>query len=163
MTDKSKDKKHKERVELDKLLDIKMAIDEIQGHPKFPEGKLAWYEDKYYRGYCERQLAILGEAASKLASEHGYEVIDPETPWPLIRGLRNVLVHVYWQTDKEILWKIIEIHLPEFKKKVLIWIENKEYLLQEASTLEQGERKEGKLSRKLRDAVENEPPSDTIA
>src|ERR1700677_3871966 len=66
--------------------------------------KQAWDEDKYFRGYCEKQLAIIGEAASKLATEHNYESLDPETSWPLIKGLRNVLVHVYWKTDKDILW-----------------------------------------------------------
>lgn len=158
MSDEPRDKRSIERLELDRLRDIQKAIDEIQGHPRFPEGKKAWDEDKYYRGYCERQLAILGEAASKLASEHDYETKYPETPWPLIKGLRNVLVHVYWRVDPEILWKIIDEHMPVLKSKVDKWTEEREKALQDKPEPEKGQRTEGKLSKKIRELMEKERP-----
>lgn len=94
MTDGTYEKRPIERIELDRLYDIKKAIEGIEDYPRFPEGKAAWDEDKIFRIYCERLLAIIGEAASKLASEHDYEKKAPEIPWASIKGLRNVLVHV---------------------------------------------------------------------
>jgi uncharacterized protein with HEPN domain len=158
MTDEPREKRPIERLELDRLRDVQKAIDEIQGHPRFPEGKAAWDEDKYYRGYCERQLEIVGEAASKLAADHEYEKIDPETPWKLIKGLRNVLAHVYWRTNKEILWKIIDEHVPELKGKVDQWIEERERALKDKPEPEKSEKKEGKLARKIRELTEKERP-----
>lgn len=157
MSDEPRERRPIERLELDRLRDIQHAIEEIQGHPRFSEGKAAWDEDKYYRGYCERQLAIIGEAASKLASEHDYEKVDPETPWPLIKGLRTVLVHVYWRTDPQILWKIIDEHVPELKSKVDKWVEERERALKDRPEPEKSG-KESKLSKKIRELTEKEPP-----
>lgn len=58
MTDESREKRSAERKELDRLLDIRDAIENIQEHPRYPEGKAAWDEDKYYRGYCERRQQL---------------------------------------------------------------------------------------------------------
>lgn len=143
-----------ERLELDRLRDIQHAIEEIQGHPRFCEGRPAWDADKYYRGYCERQLAIVGEAASKLATEHQYDTLAPEIPWPLIKGLRNILVHAYWRTDPDILWKIIDEHLPELKAKTDAWILLRESALSKAAESSTGTKKESKIARKLREATE---------
>ncbi len=154
MSKESEDKRAIDRLELDRLRDIQRSINEIQNHPRFQEGKLAWDEDKYFRGYCERQLAILGEAASKLASEHSYEKIDQGTPWALIKGLRNVLVHVYWRTDNEILWKIINEHMPVLKNKVDNWVDERETALKKQPVTEKGEHRESKLTRKLRELTE---------
>jgi uncharacterized protein with HEPN domain len=79
-----------ERKELDRLLDIKDAIENIQGHPRYLEGKQAWDDDKYYRGYCERQLGIVGEAASRLSADFDYEIKHPDVPWRQVKALRNI-------------------------------------------------------------------------
>lgn len=148
-----------ERLELDRLRDIQQAIEEIHGHPRFREGRPAWDADKYYRGYCERQLAIVGEAASKLATEHKYDSFAPEIPWTLIKGLRNILVHAYWRTDKDILWKIIDQHLPELKGKTDAWIREKEKSFKDDLEATGPSGKESKIARKLREATEKQPPS----
>jgi hypothetical protein len=59
---------------------------------KDTEGLSAWHDDEYFRGYCERQLSILGESMSKLGTDFGYEARYPEVEWPLIRGFRHFLV-----------------------------------------------------------------------
>lgn len=158
MTDESPGKRPIERIELDRLYDIKKAIEEIQDYPRFSEGKSAWDEDKIFRIYCERLLAIIGEAASKLASEHDYETKAPEIPWASIKGLRNVLVHVYWKADKEILWTIIDEHVPPLKEMVDKWIEEKERILKERPELDikKSEKKESKLFRRIREMTDKE-------
>jgi uncharacterized protein with HEPN domain len=108
MSDETPAKRSAERRELDRLLDIKEAIENIQGHPRFCEGKPAWDEDKYYRGYCERQLGIIGEASTRLSADFGYDTKHPEVPWRQIKALRNILVHMYWGSDPQILWGVVE-------------------------------------------------------
>lgn len=106
MTDESTGKRSAERKELDRLLDIRDAIENIQEHPRYPEGKAAWDEDKYYRGYCERQLGIIGESASRLSADHDYESKHPDVPWRQVKALRNILVHVYWGSDPQSLGEL---------------------------------------------------------
>jgi uncharacterized protein with HEPN domain len=147
------------RRELDRLLDIHDAIENICEHPRHPDGKKGWDEDKYYRGYCERQLGIFGEAASCLTTDFGYEATHSEIPWRQIKALRNILVHMYWGSDPKILWNIVENYLPELKDSVDKWIDEKEKQIESQSTEEKNpNRREGKLSRKIRELAEKERP-----
>lgn len=58
----------------------------------------------------ERNLQIIGEAASSLPAEITDE--HPEIPWPQIRGFRNILVHQYFGVDVATVHDVIESHLP---------------------------------------------------
>jgi len=157
MTEEGTGKRSQERKELDRLLDIKDAIENIQGHPRYLEGKQAWDDDKYYRGYCERQLGIIGEAASRLSADFDYEIKHPDVPWRQVKALRNILIHVYWGSDPDILWGIVEQHVSDLQEKVDKWIEETERALKDKLEPEKSEKKEGKLSRKLRGLSEKKP------
>lgn len=50
-------------------------------------------------------LAIIGEAATKLSSELKNEM--PEIEWRKIIGLRNIVIHEYFGVDHQIVWDII--------------------------------------------------------
>lgn len=55
-------------------------------------------------------LAIIGEAAAAVPPEVTAQY--PETPWNRMRGMRNVLVHEYFQANLEIVWETIQQDLP---------------------------------------------------
>lgn len=159
MSDEKESKPSDERKELLRLVDIQKAVEKIQGHPRFSEGKQAWDQDEYYRGYCERQLTIIGEAASMLGVNFGYENKHPDVPWRQIKALRNILTHVYWETNQEVLWEIIQKHVPELKVKVDAWIDDKQKLLKNIPESDKNER-QSKLSRKLNElSKKDEKPS----
>ena len=61
----------------------------------------------------ERNLQIIGEAASRLSSTVGDS--NPEIPWSQIRGFRNILVHEYFGVDIQITKDVVENHLPALK------------------------------------------------
>ncbi len=67
-----------------------------------------------------RQLEIFGEAASGISQDcrEGYGNI----PWSKIVGMRNRLIHAYFDVDPEIVWQAITVELPsviaELKKMV---------------------------------------------
>lgn len=62
---------------------------------------------------CVRLFEILGEAAGKLSPDFRKE--HPEIPFADIIGMRNKLIHHYFEVDLEILWKSYEEDLPSLK------------------------------------------------
>lgn len=156
MTDEPAAKRSAGRRELDRLLDIQDALENIQTHPRYGEGQKAWDEDKYFRGYCERQLGIVGEAATRLTGDFDYEKKYPDVPWRQIVGLRNILVHMYWGSDPEVLWSIVDKRVPELKVKIDKWVDAKAQALKDESIPSTTEKKESKLARKVRELAEKD-------
>lgn len=73
------------------------------------------------------QIARIGEAANYLCKpEYGdYQNSRPEIPWKEIKGMRTILVHMYWGIDDEIGWTAVE-KLPPLKEAVKAWIKERE-------------------------------------
>jgi uncharacterized protein with HEPN domain len=55
-------------------------------------------------------VEIIGEAASRL--EEDTRDLCPEIPWAAIVGMRNRLVHAYFDVDLEQVWKTVTSDLP---------------------------------------------------
>ena len=55
-------------------------------------------------------LEIVGEGASHVSEDA--RKAYPEISWPHIVGLRNRIVHGYFEIDFEIVWKIVQEDLP---------------------------------------------------
>lgn len=58
-----------------------------------------------------RLLEIIGEAASKVSQERQKQI--PEIPWRKMIGMRNRIVHAYFEIDLDILWDTITYDLHE--------------------------------------------------
>lgn len=63
-----------------------------------------------------RNLEIIGEASNRLPKE--FRGQHSEIDWPKIIGLRNRIVHDYFNIDIEIVWQIVKKDLPAFKSKL---------------------------------------------
>lgn len=57
-----------------------------------------------------RLVEIIGEAATRVRPEVRNR--HPGIPWLDIIGMRNRIVHGYDQVDFDILWDVIQLHLP---------------------------------------------------
>lgn len=55
-------------------------------------------------------VQIVGEAASRLTESGRAEL--PELPWAQIVGMRNRLVHAYFDVNRDILWDTVQLALP---------------------------------------------------
>ena len=55
-------------------------------------------------------LEIIGEAVKKIPEEQ--RVNYPEISWKSVAGMKDVLVHEYWQIDEVIIWETIQKSLP---------------------------------------------------
>lgn len=57
-----------------------------------------------------RCLEIIGEAASKISAQLKSD--NPQIPWEHIVGMRNRLVHAYFDINLDIVWRTVKEELP---------------------------------------------------
>ncbi|HSD63824.1 MAG TPA: HepT-like ribonuclease domain-containing protein [Ignavibacteriaceae bacterium] len=58
-----------------------------------------------------KEIEIIGEAASKLSEE--YIENHSDVPWIDIVGMRNRLIHGYFDVDIELIWNTVKKDLPD--------------------------------------------------
>jgi uncharacterized protein with HEPN domain len=59
---------------------------------------------------CVRLLEVVGEAASQVSQD--FRRHHPEVPWAQIAGMRNRLIHAYFDVDQDVLWETLSGDLP---------------------------------------------------
>lgn len=64
-----------------------------------------------------RRLEIIGEAANKLSPE--FTEKHSHIPWYKIVGMRNLLIHEYFNVDLDQVWNTVNKNIPELKKQIL--------------------------------------------
>lgn len=57
-----------------------------------------------------KSVEIVGEAASRLSAETTKS--HPDIPWREIVGMRNRLIHAYFDIDLRLVWDTVHIDLP---------------------------------------------------
>lgn len=73
-------------------------------------------EDEMLRFALVRAIEIIGEAASKVSPEVRQGM--PEVPWREAIGIRNRLVHAYFDIDLDVLWKTATTAIPELSAQL---------------------------------------------
>ncbi len=63
-----------------------------------------------------RSLEIIGEATKKVPEEFKKEHL--ETDWKAMAGMRDRLIHGYFDVDYEIVWDVIENELPKLRDQL---------------------------------------------
>lgn len=61
-------------------------------------------------------IQIIGEAASKISKEYRQEY--PEIPWQGIIGMRDRIVHEYFDIIPEQVWEVVEKDIPKLIKLI---------------------------------------------
>ncbi|MGV0025432.1 HepT-like ribonuclease domain-containing protein [Phormidesmis priestleyi] len=62
-------------------------------------------------------LAIIGEAVRNIPPE--VEDSHPEIPWDDVRGMRNIVIHEYFQVNLSIIWQTIQEDLVQLELSLL--------------------------------------------
>jgi len=63
-----------------------------------------------------RKFQVIGEATKRLSP--GFKSKHRDIPWKKVTGMRDILIHDYFQVDLTILWDTIQNELPALKQKL---------------------------------------------
>ena len=97
------------------LLDIaraaRLAVEFVAGMDR-----AAFVKDKKTQSAVLHQLLVTGEAVKRLSPE--FRATHPHTPWTLIAGMRDKLIHAYDEVDLEEVFKTLEQDIPDLLKRI---------------------------------------------
>lgn len=72
--------------------------------------------DRKTTNACIRSLEVIGEATKKIPAEIRQQ--KPQLPWQAIAGMRDKLIHDYFEVDLAIVWQTIQHDLAVFEQEV---------------------------------------------
>lgn len=98
----------------ERLRDILEAIAAIERYSV--RGRETFQRDELLQTWFVRHLQIIGEAARGLPDEIRARV--PSVPWSGVIGMRNVLVHGYFDIDVDLVWEAVTRDVPALKPAV---------------------------------------------
>jgi uncharacterized protein with HEPN domain len=98
----------------ERLRDILEAIAAIDRYRD--RDRSAFEQDELLQVWFLRHLQIIGEAARRLPEE--IRNLAPDIPWHKIIGMRNILVHGYFEIDLDVVWDAVQRDVPLLKPAV---------------------------------------------
>lgn len=98
---------------------ILLALDFVEGY-----GKDDFLSDPKTQAAVIRQTEIIGEATYHLPKT--LTSLYPHIPWRNIAATRHKIVHEYYEIDLNVIWTIVQIHLPAFLDQIKIIISSLE-------------------------------------
>lgn len=102
------------RHDRERLLDIQEAIENIEKYTQ--RGRETFEEQELIHTWVLHHLQIIGEASRGISES--FKVKHDNIAWKQMIGMRNILVHVYFGIDTEIVWSVVEQELPRLKQQV---------------------------------------------
>lgn len=100
------------------LIRLKHMLDAAQSCLEFSAGKDIedFKEDQMLAFSTIRALEILGEAAANVSLQ--FRKKHAQIPWKEIIGMRNRLIHAYFDIDYHIVWSAVSKELPTLTKEL---------------------------------------------
>lgn len=97
---------------------LKHMLDSVEAILLFMKGKrrASLDKDRLLLSAVLREFEIIGEAASRVSE--GTRKRFPHLPWKELVGMRNRLIHAYFDVDHDIIWKTIREYLPSFHEQL---------------------------------------------
>jgi uncharacterized protein with HEPN domain len=103
------------RDDRERLKDILKATDQILSKTAMDERHLR--RTKCCKVWVLHHLQIIGEAARSLSRELRQR--HPDRVWAEAAGMRNILVHHYFEIDAEEVWKVVDRDLDTPRDRVV--------------------------------------------
>lgn len=106
--------------DLMRLQHMAQAIDRVK---RFTKGKsfADFTKDEILYYAVVKNIEIIGEASNLLTLDFRAE--HAETPWKMVAGMRNHIVHEYFQVDDNVVWDVVTHDLPVLEKQITAYIE----------------------------------------
>ena len=102
------------RDDRERLLDMLEAIQKIEQYAH--DEAFSHQNEDLLEVWMIHHLQIMGEAASRVSNE--LRAKHSEVAWGGMIGMRHVLVHGYFETDKELVWRVVEQDIPHLKSQI---------------------------------------------
>jgi uncharacterized protein with HEPN domain len=96
------------------LLDVLESIERIEKYSS--RGRHTFEDDELIQSWIVHHLQIIGEALRSISD--GFRREHNDIPWKETIGMRNILVHRYFDLDTDLVWKAVTRDLPDLKEKV---------------------------------------------
>lgn len=103
----------------ERLEHIKTAIDRIIRYTSDKSYEDLVSDDMMYYAVV-KNIEIIGEAANMLTPT--FQQSHPETPWKMVKGMRNYIVHEYFQIDDIVVWDVVKNNIPELRAQVVRYL-----------------------------------------
>ena len=102
----------------DDAIRLRHMADAAESASRFCQGRTRadLDSDDMLRFALTRAVQIIGEAANKVSIDARAQI--PGIAWPAIVGMRNRLVHAYFDVDSEILWTTVSERLPSLLREL---------------------------------------------
>ena len=88
----------------ERLQHILAAIERVNRYVKGKSFDDLLKDDMMYYAVV-KNIEMMGEAANMLTTE--FQESHPETPWKMVKGMRNYIVHEYFQIDSVVVWDVV--------------------------------------------------------
>ena len=76
----------------------------------------AFAADETLRRAFVRSLEIIGEAAKKVPDD--FRAAHPAVEWRSMAGMRDRLIHDYFGVDCELVWDVVQRHVPALRAQI---------------------------------------------
>jgi uncharacterized protein with HEPN domain/predicted nucleotidyltransferase len=97
----------------DYLNHIQKAIEKIH---RYSSDREEFFRREEIQDAVIRGLEIIGEAVSRLSQD--LKDVHPNVPWQQISGLRNRLIHGYFDVQLDRVWETVEEDVPGFEQAI---------------------------------------------
>jgi uncharacterized protein with HEPN domain len=102
------------RLDRERLEDMLEAIEAIERY--MPADKQDFDANELVRVWCLRHIEIIGEAAANISDER--RTLAADIPWRQVVGMRNTLIHAYFDVDWNEVWAVVSRDLQPLKAGV---------------------------------------------
>ena len=99
----------------ERLQHILAAIERVNRYVKGKSFDDLLKDDMMYYAVV-KNIEMMGEAANMLTTE--FQESHPETPWKMVKGMRNYIVHEYFQIDSVVVWDVVTKDLSALQNQI---------------------------------------------
>jgi len=99
----------------ERLQHILAAIERVNRYVKGKSFDDLQKDDMMYYAVV-KNIEMMGEAANMLTTD--FQESHPETPWKMVKGMRNYIVHEYFQIDSVVVWDVVTKDLSALQNQI---------------------------------------------
>ena len=113
MNAKQRQLRHQDYVEhiLDATQQVRIYVSEVNNE--------SFMQDRKTQDAVILKILVIGEGAAQILGEHGdFALQRTDIPWNQMKGMRNRMVHGYFETNLDLVWETVQVFLPELERKL---------------------------------------------